>query len=320
MTDSGIGRKYFCGINEKDMEQIPVKLYRQAVLYKTIQQHVYVGLPELVQRIQEALQDNGYGSGISQRTIQRDIQEMNATWVSISYDKSRRGYYIPQDETVEGMLERLFEHVTLLSALRSMDALSGYVLPEQRRTTGIEHLPVLVAALKNNVKVEFDYQKFTDDCPRYFTAEPYFLKEFSGRWYLLAKADGAATLKTWALERISRLRQTGRHFERVEVDVARLYAHTFGIYANEALPVEEVALSFTPKAGRYLLSRPLHGSQVVLADNVEEIRIKVNVKITNDFMMELLSQTDKMTVLAPQHLKERFRDIYRRAIERMNNV
>lgn len=302
------------------MEQIPVKLYRQATIYKAIRQHSYVGLRELVEHVQDALHANGYSNGVSQRSIQRDIQELNSTWVSILYDKYRRGYYIPEDESVDEVLEKLFEHVTLLSALRSMDTLSGYILPEQRRTTGIEHLPVLMTALKNNRAVEFDYWKFTNECTQHVVANPYFLKEFSGRWYLLAQTAGESSIKTWALERIHSLHCSEHHFERMKVDIRRFYAHTFGIYANESLPVEEVVLSFTPKAGRYLLARPLHESQQVLADNAEEIRIKVEVKLTNDFIMELLSQTDKMTIIAPQHLKQRFQEIYRQAIERMNQV
>ncbi len=73
------------------MEHIPVKFYRQACIYKMIRQKNYIGLPELVERVQENLLMNGYDVGISQRSIQRDIQEMNATWVSIQYDKGHKG-------------------------------------------------------------------------------------------------------------------------------------------------------------------------------------------------------------------------------------
>lgn len=301
------------------MEHIPVKFYRQACIYKIIRHKNYIGLPELVKCVQENLFMNGYDVGVSQRSIQRDIQKMNATFVSIQYDKVRKGYYIPQDEMMETIWEHIFDQITFFSALQSSGTVSDYILLEQRKITGVELLPIVLKAMKNNLKIEFDYYNFTEKQYRHRTAEPYFLKEFSGRWYLLAKADNEAFVKTWALERMNNLSPTSVHFQRpTQLAPDKIYEHTFGIYTDESLPVEEVVLSFTPKAGRYILTRPLHRSQVVLADNDQEIRIKLNIRLTNDFLMELLSQTDKMTVVTPAHLQQRLQDIYQRAIERMN--
>lgn len=321
VTEFDIGEKYICSTNKKDMEHIPVKFYRQACIYKTIRQHIYIGLPELIGQVQGYLLVNGYDNGVSKRSIQRDIQEMNATWVSILYDKTRKGYYMPTDERVDTFVEHLLDNIALSSALKSTQAVSDYILLEQRPVTGTEFLPNILNALKNNLKIEFDYYKFTENGFTHRVVEPYFLKEFSGRWYLLAKAENETTVKTWALECVRNLSHTSEHFERpAQFDPYKMYEHAFGIYTNEALPVEEVVLSFTPKGGRYILTRPLHRSQVVLADDDKEIRIKLNIQLTNDFLMELLSQTDKMTVIAPEHLKQRLQDIYKRAIERMNQL
>ena len=43
----------------------------------------------------------------------------------------------------------------------------------------------------------------------------------------------------------------------------------------------------------------------------------MDLKLTNDFIMELLSLTDKMTIISPQSLKEHFQNIYQQAINRM---
>ena len=78
--------------------------------------------------------------------------------------------------------------------------------------------------------------------------------------------------------------------------------------------VEEVILSFTPQGGKYNESFPLHESQETLIDNECEFRIKLHVKLTYDFIMELLSQSDKMKVIAPVHLRDTLIDIHRKAI------
>lgn len=126
--------------------------------------------------------------------------------------------------------------------------------------------------------------------------------------------------KTWGLERISNLEVTNNLYQRDIRYNTLSDKDSFGIYTSPNLPIEDIELSFTPKSGRYIVTRPLHHSQEVLIDDDSEIRIKLHVKLTNDFIMELLSQTDKMTVVSPQHLKDRFREIYLRAIERTVNL
>lgn len=320
MSESGIRQNYFRESKSKqiNMAQIPVKLYRQAIIYKNIRQKTYIGLPELIDCVQKELFSNGYDSGISQRSIQRDMQEMNASWISILYDKQQRGYYIPTDETVDAILEKLLDYVILLTTLQTTQNLSNYILPEQRKITGLHYIPILIPALEKNLVIEFDYQKFSEPQTTYRTAEPYFLKEFSGRWYLLAKEINENTIKTWGLDRISNLSVSSRHFQRDSQFIRQEhYKNVFGIYTTDHLPFEEVVLSFTSKGGQYLLTRPLHPSQITLINNDKEIRIKVNLQLTNDFIMELLSQTDKMTIISPQYLKERFQNIYQQAINRM---
>ena len=127
-------------------------------------------------------------------------------------------------------------------------------------------------------------------------------------------------MKTWGLERISNLEVTNSRYQRDIRYNTLSDKDSFGIYTSPNLPLEDIELSFTPKSGRYIVTRPLHHSQVVLIDDDSEIRIKLHVKLTNDFIMELLSQTDKMTVVSPQHLKDRFREIYLRAIKRTVNL
>lgn len=298
--------------------KIPTKLYRQASIYRNIKNRSYISLSGLVDSVQRDMLHNEYNMGISQRSIQRDIREMNINWISIQYDRHHKGYYIPEDEKIDSIIEDIWMRLSLLSALKATGNLSDFMLPEQREIVGLPNLPLLVTALKKNLIVKFDYQKFTDIVASSRSIEPYFLKQFEGRWYVIAKEVGNNTMKTWGLERISNLELTNSRFQRDPEYNTLPDKDSFGIYTSSALPIEEVVLSFTPKSGRYIITRPLHHSQEVLIDNNSEIRIKLHVKLTNDFIMELLSQTSKMTVISPQHLKDHFRKIYLQAIKRMN--
>ena len=91
----------------------------------------------------------------------------------------------------------------------------------------------------------------------------------------------------------------------------------FGAYSSNSLSVEEVVLSFSPKSGRYNDAFPLHESQETLVDDGKEFRIRLRVKLTRDFIQELLSQSEDLVVISPKHLRKELRDIYRKAMKRM---
>ena len=55
---------------------------------------------------------------------------------------------------------------------------------------------------------------------------------------------------------------------------------------------------------------------MILADTPEEFRIALHLRITNDFVMELLSRSRSLEVIRPQHLRERIRNIYEAALQR----
>jgi hypothetical protein len=51
-------------------------------------------------------------------------------------------------------------------------------------------------------------------------------------------------------------------------------------------------------------------------DTREEFRVQVHLRVTNDFVMELLSRSRSLTVIAPDSLRERVRAIYEAALKR----
>lgn len=74
-------------------------------------------------------------------------------------------------------------------------------------------------------------------------------------------------------------------------------------------------MSLDPFQGKYIKSLPLHHSQQILIDNEEELQIKLSLLITHDFVMELLSFGENVTVLKPASLVEQLKDSYQSALE-----
>ena len=95
-----------------------------------------------------------------------------------------------------------------------------------------------------------------------------------------------------------------------------MYRDCYGIWNDESLPVEEVILQYDNRDGYFLKAMPLHHTQRVLVDDGKVFQISVHVKITNDFVMALLSRSRSLEVIAPMHLRKRIMAVYRDALVR----
>lgn len=247
-----------------------------------------------------------FDSGYSQRTLQRDVREIIDLFGITIKTRKNEGYYIAEAAPLLAEHARLLDAVELQEFLRLPAALGQFVQPETRRSQGLGHLRPLLRAAQARRIVEFEYQKFWEDEAETRTAGPVLLKEFRGRWYVLATMTGSGYLACFGLDRIRDLRVTARAFEPpAGFEAVTYYAQAFGIIRPDAAGAApaEIVLRFTPVQGRYALGYPLHASQRVLVDDGQEIRLALTVFDTHDLRMELLSYGPAVEVLAPAGLR-----------------
>ncbi len=161
----------------------------------------------------------------------------------------------------------------------------------------------LLHAIKNQVQINFTYKKYWEDELTERIVEPYALKEFKNRWYVLANDLKGNQVKSFALDRLTDLEITKRKFQFPnDFNINDHYKYCFGIISPNGHKPQEVILSFDPFQGKYIKSLPLHESQQILIDNEEELRIKLTLFVTHDFFMELLSYGENLKVIEPESL------------------
>lgn len=245
----------------------------------------------------------GYNFSVSKRTFDRDKDDIASLYnIDIVYDFSQRKYKIESEQEPEAN-ERILEAFDTFNALNVSDRLSSYIHFEKRKPQGTEHLYGLLHAIKNHLQIRFVYHKYWEDAPTIRCVEPYALKEFKQRWYVLASDTKDKKVKSFALDRISELEISKLGFAiPASFDLNAYYKDCFGIISPVNQKLEEVILSFDPIQGKYIKSLPLHESQELLVDTDEEIRIKLQVYPTYDFLQEILSHGDNVKVLAPPSL------------------
>jgi hypothetical protein len=100
------------------------------------------------------------------------------------------------------------------------------------------------------------------------------------------------------------------------IDIKAKFQHSFGIYSDESYPIENIILSFDKADGNYLKTVPIHQSQEIIEETENNITLKLTLRITEDFVMALLSRSWSLKVIEPVSLKNRIRDIYKDALER----
>ncbi len=255
--------------------------------------------------------------GFSQRTFQRDMQDIRAIFnIDIVYDRKSKAYFIDSADR-STTSDRMLEAFEMFSALNLSDDLSHFIHFEKRKPQGTYHFHGLLHCIKNHFVVNFPYHKYDDDIIVKREVEPYTLKEFRSRWYLIAKDQHYSHVKTFGLDRIQELNITKKRFVPPKnFNANDLYRDYFGIVNTSTDKAEEIILSFESFNGKYIKSFPLHESQQVLVDNEEETRIKLLLHITVDLEIELLSQGDRVKIISPDRLKRRMQEIYENALNK----
>jgi predicted DNA-binding transcriptional regulator YafY len=265
--------------------------------------------------------DDDLQIGSSKRTMQRDIRDIrNMFGVDIEYSKSQKGYFINHNEAESMNFQRMMEAFEIFNSLNIAQDLAPFVHLEKRKPQGTENLYGLLHAIKNNFLIKFDYQKFWEEESQQRLAEPYALKEFKSRWYIIAKDNKDATIKSFALDRLSHLEITNIKFDfPMNYNIEESYRYCFGIISPNDEEPQDILLSFDPYQGKYIKTLPLHESQQVIIDNENELQVKLKLCVTHDLLMELLSFGDNVKVLQPKSLAEEIRLAHQKAFKQYAN-
>ncbi|MBD5355658.1 MAG: WYL domain-containing transcriptional regulator [Bacteroides sp.] len=278
----------------------------------------FIPADELISYLNLQIELRGYEVGLSLRTLQRDIAEIEGMFEIEIKNRRGEGYFISDRyENTEIRYDELLLNFDLLTSFNHSADVSGFIIPEHHRPKGAESVPALIHAIKNAYVVKFDYKLIRKENRIISkTVNPHFLKESLGLWYVVA-IDDKGNLRNYAVDRISNLEILPTRFKRDEsLDPNNMFQNSYGIWDDDTIPIEEVELSYSPLDGHFLKATPLHTSQEILVDNDEEFRIRLTIRITNDFVMALLARSNSLTVVRPQSLREKINEIYQQALKR----
>jgi len=179
----------------------------------------------------------------------------------------------------------------------------------EQKIKGNEYLENILSAIKSNKVIQFGYQSYQSKIAKIRRIHPYLLKEYRNRWYLIGKSELKDKILTFGLDRVYDLELLSQNFRRdSEFSADRFFKHAIGITTSDELPVD-LKIKTNEVLSKYLLSQPLHHSQVFIGENNGKFEFRYYLLITYELRMQLLGFGADLKVTSPQRLIDEIKSI-----------
>lgn len=167
-----------------------------------------------------------------------------------------------------------------------------------------KYLEELLNAMKGNHKVKFSYKPFGKHEVYNCQLEPYCVRLFDNRWYLLGNT-AQNILKFYGLERIISLEICNETFKLPQnFDASVFFANYYGIVVDKEIKPGRIIIQANKQSKDYIKSLPLHPSQKLIEENEDYAEFELYLSPTYDFIMKLLQHGSMIEVLKPESLRQ----------------
>jgi predicted DNA-binding transcriptional regulator YafY len=227
---------------------------------------------------------------------------------SINIECDRRNGYVYSIENTEdiekgGVRSWLLNTFAVNNLINESHKLKSRILFE-KIPSGQHFLTPIIEAMRDGLTIEITHQSFGRDEPYTFEIEPYCVKIFKQRWYVLAYNPYYDALLIYSLDRIQHIRITDTKFEMPDFNPEDYFNDSFGIIVDEDIDPCTVEIKVWGTQRKYFNALPLHDSQEEMEKTDEYSVFRYFLRPTYDFRQELLSHGAEIEVLSPQRLRE----------------
>lgn len=253
---------------------------------------------------------NDVGIATSERSFDRHLQGLREEFsINIAYCRQHRGYHIePSDEGDMARFLMLVDAMThadvMLEILKDAKDTLPYIDFENKDMMhGIEHLKDILFAIKNNYYLNFKHYSYQRKSQKEYTVEPYFLKQYQGRWYVIAYVDYVKDYRTFGVDRIVDIEVLHKSFKPRKNNVRERFSDVVGLVYSDLQPVR-VKLFMDKVQGQYLKNLPLHPSQIC-EETTDGMEISLYVVLNYELEQRILSYGSTLQVLEPESLQQK---------------
>ena len=214
-------------------------------------------------------------------------------------------YYIenPEDIEEDELKKWMLDSFSISNLVGENLSLKDRILVSRIPSAGT-YLAALLEAMKENRVVTITYCRFDRSESHKVSIEPYCLKLFENRWYVLARNVQYDDLRIYGLDRIEDLSMTDDTFRLPkDFSASDYFSNYYGIVTDKGMKPQHIVVRAYGSHIPYIKSLPLHHSQRLLEDNGEYADFEFFLTPTYDFVMGLLHVGVMIEVISPETLR-----------------
>ena len=225
-------------------------------------------------------------------------------------------YYIGNERVLreDSVQNWMLSTLSVGNIVSESKSLSRRILLENIPSGG-EKLHEVLEAMRDSRQLLFTYHRY-GAASREFTIDPYCVRLFCQRWYLLGRLTNGH-LVTFSLDRMERVERLATRFRvPADFDATDFFRDSYGMLVDGAMPVQRIVVRAYGMEPYYLRDLPLHHSQRELTATADYTDFELRLKPTADFKAKLLSRGQWLQVVEPQALADEMVEWLRQALER----
>lgn len=241
------------------------------------------------------------------------IQDMFGIYIECDRQNGYK-YYIGNDEVLEGnsVQNWLLSTLSVNNIISESLSLQNRILLQSVPTEN-DYLGMVIEAMKKSVRIAIEYRKYGSDTPNHLNFEPYCLKLFKQRWYILGHFHRDATEEKpesdyfgmFSFDRILSIELTDTKFRiDPDFDAQEYFNECYGVLVGDDTKPERIVIRAYGFERFYLKDLPVHKSQheIVKGENFSDFELFMRPTI--DFSAHLLSRGSLIKVLTPKWLAD----------------
>ena len=233
-------------------------------------------------------------------------------------------YFISNEEVLgeDSIQNWMLNTLTVNNIIGEALTLQDRILLQPAPVEG-DYLKMVIEAMKKNVKLAVDYRKYGDDEPRHLTFEPYCIKLFKQRWYILghfhrnAIADRPEVdyFGVFSFDRILNMSLTDDKFQMDPSFNAQAYfEECFGVLVNDDTVAQRIVIRVFGDERFYVRDLPIHKSQREIGQGEDYTDFELFMRPTIDLSTHFVSRSFLIKVLEPQWLADEIHHMHMQAV------
>ena len=233
-------------------------------------------------------------------------------------------YFISNEEVLgeDSIQNWMLNTLTVNNIIGEALTLQDRILLQPAPVEG-DYLKMVIEAMKKSIKLAVDYRKYGDDEPRHLTFEPYCIKLFKQRWYILghfhrnAIADRPEVdyFGVFSFDRILNMSLTDDKFQMDPSFNAQAYfEECFGVLVNDDTVAQRIVIRVFGDERFYVRDLPIHKSQREIGQGDDYTDFELFMRPTIDLSTHFVSRSFLIKVLEPQWLADEIHHMHMQAV------